>query len=124
LKAYRDKKNVDFHLNEVLLALFTRKGEQVAVFSEVAENDFMSTLGITSGVLQKGKYTLLLQCDSGNAIEVDSAFSEVALTIYKSGITVVQDEELELKEKECEEAHEEQIEAVEEYASKKPSDWV
>ena len=34
-------------MNDYLIALFDSKGKQVAVFDEIAKNDFMSTLSLT-----------------------------------------------------------------------------
>jgi hypothetical protein len=61
LKYYRDKKFIDdFTLNNYVVALFNTKGKQVAVYQELAQNDFMSTLAITTGTIKAGDYVLVV----------------------------------------------------------------
>ena len=70
-------------MNDYLIALFDSKGKQVAVFDEIAKNDFMSTLSLTQTTLPAGNYQIMIQCESFKSASLHPDFQKAALTIYK-----------------------------------------
>lgn len=65
------------------MALFNTKGKQIAVYQELAQNDFMSTLAITTGTVKAGNYVLVVQCQSSESSKINQEFTKAALTIFK-----------------------------------------
>jgi hypothetical protein len=61
LKYYRDKKYMSsFSLNNYVVALSDSNGAILKIYKELAQNDFMSTLAITTGTVKAGSYSLIV----------------------------------------------------------------
>lgn len=86
LEYYRSKQYPDFKINTYIVALYDSNQKQVAVYNELASNDFMSTLGITKGTLAKGRYTIVVQCSSFESAKLHADFCKAGITVYKDGI--------------------------------------
>ena len=123
LEYYRNKEHTDFKINNYVVALFNSKQKQIAVYKELAANDFMSTLSITKGTLPKGRYTVLIQCSSFESATLHPDFCKGGLTIYKDNIQepLFPDEEI---DEENEEVEIENVQRKVKDECQEPSDFV